>query len=111
MQPDPLARARAAAAALKPNTAKASTSAPDPGEVLAEISRSDGTLLRVALRDFEGKRFVTIAIWEKGTGGAWYPVRGKATTIRLRELGEVLEGLAIAAERVAAGGGTNGTPP
>ena len=100
--PDLLARARAAAAATAPKPSAPKRTPPDPGEVLAEVPRGDGTVFRVAWRTFEGRPFVTLAVWERGTGGAWWPAKGKAVTVRVRELGEVLEGLVKAAERAAA---------
>ena len=103
--PDLLARARAAVVKFAPPRAPAKPpQAPDPGEVLAEVPRGDGTVLRVAWRTLEGRPFVTIAVWERGTAGAWWPMTGKAVTVRVRELGEVLEGLVKAAERAAGGG-------
>ena len=102
--PDLFARARAASSKFAPPRASPAPQAPDPGEVLAEVPRGDGTVLRVAWRTFEGKPFATIAVWERGTAGAWWPVKGKAVTVRVRELGEVLEGLVKAAERAAEGG-------
>ena len=100
--PDLLERARMASAKVTAPTRAAAPQAPDPGEVLAEVPRGDGTVLRVAWRTFEGKPFATIAVWERGTGGAWWPMKGRAVTVRVRELGEVLEGLVKAAERAAA---------
>jgi len=99
--PDLLARARTAASSSAP--ARLPTP-PAPSEILAEVPRGVREVLRVALREFEGKPFVTLAVWERGTAGAWWPVRGKAVTVRVRELGAVLEGLVVATERLAAGG-------
>ena len=107
--PDLLARARAAVVKFPAPTRPAPPQAPDPGVVLAEVPRGDGTVLRVAWRTLEGRPFVTLAVWERGTAGAWWPVQGKAVTVRVRELGEVLEGLVKAAERAAASG-TGGAP-
>ena len=107
--PDLLARARAAAAATAPKPSAPKRTPPDPGEVLAEVPRGDGTVFRVAWRTLEGRPFVTLAVWERGTAGAWWPVQGKAVTVRVRELGEVLEGLVKAAERAAASS-TGGAP-
>lgn len=107
--PDLLARARAASSKfVGPRTAPP-PQAPDPGEVLAEVPRGDGTVFRVAWRTLEGRPFVTLAVWERGTAGAWWPIAGKAVTVRVRELGEVLEGLVKAAERAAASS-TGGAP-
>ena len=66
------------------------------------MPRGDGTVFRVAWRTFEGRPFVTLAVGERGTGGAWWPAKGKAVTVRVRELGEVRDGLVKAAERAAA---------
>ena len=63
--------------------------APDPGEILAEIDRGDGTVMRVCWRLYEGKPFVAIGVW---AGNGW-PVRGKQTSVKLRELTAVVEGL------------------
>jgi hypothetical protein len=70
-------------------------SAPDPGEILAEIDRGDGTVLRVCWRLFEGKPFVAVGAW---AGNGW-PVKGKQTTVKLRELAAVINGLVAAVEK------------
>lgn len=70
-------------------------SAPDPGEILAEIDRGDGTVLRVCWRLFEGKPFVAVGAW---AGNGW-PVKGKQTTVKLRELAAVIDGLVAAVEK------------
>ncbi len=94
-----LARARAAAAKVQRPTGGASP--PDPGELLAEVDRPDGTRLRVAWRTLEGRPFVTVAVWEPGAHGGWWPVKGKQVTVRVGELGPVLEALILAAEKAS----------
>ena len=69
-------------------------SAPDPGVILAEIDRGDGTTMRVCWRLFEGKPFVAVGVW----AGGW-PVKGKQTTVKVRELAAVLDGLVAAVEK------------
>lgn len=71
------------------------TPAPDPGEILAEIDRGDGTVMRVCWRLYEGKPFVGVGVW---AGNGW-PVKGKQTTVKLRELAAVLNGLVAAVEK------------
>ena len=69
--------------------------APDPGEILAEIDRGDGTVMRVCWRLYEGKPFVAVGVW---AGNGW-PVKGKQTTVKLRELAAVIDGLVAALEK------------
>lgn len=87
-------RARAANAVTqqKARDARASADAPDPGTVLATAARPDGTELRVSLHSFEGKPFVRVAPWQR-SGDAWWPVKGKGVTVRVRELATVAAAL------------------
>lgn len=88
-------RARAAqyAAAHPP---KPATPPPDPGRVLATAPRPDGTELRVSWHLFEGKPYLRVAPWQRGTDGAWWPVKGRGCTVKVRELGVLAEGIALA---------------
>lgn len=97
--PDQLARARALVAAR--SDAPGGHAPPDPGELLAEVPRADGTRLRVAWREYEGHPFVTVAVWEAGTGSAWWPVKGKQVTVKRAELGAVLEAFILACEKAS----------
>ena len=65
---------------------------PDPGRVLAECQRRDGTALLVSLRSYEGHRFLAIGVWSSGG----YPIRGKHSSVRLSELDDVAAALAEA---------------
>lgn len=69
--------------------------APDPGEILAEIDRGDGTVMRVCWRLYEGKPFVAVGVW---ASNGW-PVKGKQTTVKVRELAAVIGGLVAAVEK------------
>ena len=90
----PMARARAAAAGLR--SASPPREPHDPGELLADIPRSDGTRLRVAWCEVDGHPFVRIAVWD----GAW-AVKGKQVSVRRGELGAVLEALILACEKAS----------
>jgi hypothetical protein len=92
---DPIARARAAAAAIRSDTPPAP--AHDPGLILADLPRADGTRLRVAWREYEGHPFVTFAVC---AADGW-PVKGKQLTVKRAEIGAVLEALIIAAEKAS----------
>lgn len=71
---------------------------PDPGVVLAELPRDDGTVLRVAVQKATGTGapYISLAVWS----GDW-PVKGRSVSVRLRELGAVLAAFIEIAERRA----------
>lgn len=91
-------RARAALPAPSP----AGGEPPDPGEVLAELPREDGTVFRVSVHRYEGRPYVRLGLWRRGFDGAsWWPLKGRSASVRVREVGAVCEALADAAELVA----------
>lgn len=99
--PDPpslerLSRARAVAAEHAGRRTPAA-SPPDPGIILADIPRGDGTRFRVSWCEFEGRPFVRLAVW----GADGWPVPGKQVSVRLAELGLVLEGIIAACEKAS----------
>ena len=101
--PDAAALARAvdgARAALDAEQRRPARAAPDPGEVLASLPRVDGTELRVSVHVYEGHPFVRVAPWQRGDGGAWWPVKGKGASVRPRELAHVVVALARALEQL-----------
>ena len=67
----------------------------DDGELLAELPRCDGReALRVTLKSFEGHPYIALRLWARDDRtGAWWPVRGKGCSIRMREAGRVAEAL------------------
>jgi hypothetical protein len=77
---------------------RAPTSAPDQGQVLARVSRPDGTEMRVSSHLYEGKPYLRIGPWQRGEGDSWWPVKSKGTTVKVRELGDVVVGLLAAME-------------
>jgi hypothetical protein len=74
--------------------------APDAGRILARLARTDGTELRVSLHRFEGRPFVRVAPWQSSAPDAW-PVKGKGTTVKVRELGAVAAALLDALDAIA----------
>jgi hypothetical protein len=74
---------------------------PDPGDVIADIFRTDGTTLRVAVKVFassEGPRpYVDVRVWQNG-----WPVKGKGLTVRPRELADLAVALVDAGDHLRA---------
>ena len=83
---------------------------PDEGKVLARIPRPDGTEQRVSMHTFNGAPFVRVGLWQRGRDGvSMWPVKGKAATVRVRELGAVVKGLCDAMEDLGVEASKNGT--
>lgn len=85
--------------------------APDPGEILATFPRTDGTVLRVAVRHWKdpkdtrpgpGAPFVDVRVWQSSAPDAW-PVKGKGLSVRPRELATLAAALLDAADRLSRG--------
>jgi hypothetical protein len=70
----------------------------DHAQVLVAIPRGDAEELRVSLDEYEEHPFVSIRVWAQGRDGQWWPVRGKGVTVRVRELGQVINALGRAAK-------------
>jgi hypothetical protein len=70
----------------------------DDGELLAELPRGLDEVLRVTLREYEGRPFVSLRVWALGQSGGYWPVKGKGCTVRIREA----EAVAGALRRAAA---------
>ena len=94
-----LAAVRARLAARPPPPPPRET--PDPGDVIADIPRTDGTTLRVAVKVFaseDGPRtYVDVRLWQ----GGW-PVKGKGLTVRPRELADLAVALVDAGDHLRA---------
>jgi hypothetical protein len=59
---------------------------PDDGEALGAFNRNDGREeLRVTLKTFEGRQYVSMRVWFCDDRGAWWPTR-KGVSVRLREI-------------------------
>lgn len=88
-------RARADLADLK-NPPPSAKETPDQGEVLARAARPDGTELRVSVHEFNGAKFIRVALWQPN---GW-PVKGKAVAVRMGEVPTVARGIADVLDRV-----------
>lgn len=76
----------------------------ETGQRLATFQRRGGfgkpdAELRVVLDTFEGKRFVSLRLWERGADTQFYPTP-KGITIRVGELYEVIRALCGAAREL-----------
>lgn len=72
---------------------------PEAGKILATLKRQDGTELRVALREFKGKPWVDLRVWQPGELGttSMSPTK-KGLGLKTRELPEIVEALVAAME-------------
>lgn len=93
---DPLARARQLL--QRPaSPSPAQRPPPDPGHVLAELPRDDGSTLLVAVQRATqtGAPYLHVGVWRNG-----WPEKGRSVSVRVRELLPVLAALADAVEHV-----------
>lgn len=94
---------RARAAQHLPRRAER-TEGPDPGVIVADIARRDGTVLRVAVKRWRDpndasaaeRPFVDVRLWS----GAW-PVKGKGVSVKPIELAALATALLDAADQLA----------
>lgn len=80
----------------------ARTAPAERGERLATIARSDSEELRVTWDAYEGRPYLSLRFWTRGTDGQWWPDRARGVTVRRHELATFAEGLEAALERAAA---------
>lgn len=94
---DPLARARQLLQRPAAPPAAAQRTPPDPGHVLAELPRDDGSTLLVAVQRATqtGAPYLHVGVWRNG-----WPEKGRSVSVRVRELLPVLAALADAVEHV-----------
>jgi hypothetical protein len=79
----------------EPQTAQ--TSPVDEGVVLVTLSRGPDLELRIRAKAFKGHRFIDVREWSrKAADQAWWPVRGRGVSIKVRELAQVIEALQAA---------------
>ncbi len=97
---------RARAASLAP-PAQERREGPDPGEIIADLARADGTVLRVAVKRWRdpakpgpGVPYVDLRLWQSGEPGSW-PVKGKGVSVKPRELAALAGALLDAAEKLS----------
>lgn len=72
---------------------------PDPGKVLVSCERQDGSELRVSLKEYQGKPWVDVRIWQAAEGEKTIPTK-KGVGIRTRELPDVVEALVAAMQEL-----------
>lgn len=72
---------------------------PETGKILTSCKRQDGTELRVALREYQGKPWVEVRLWQPEEGGRMAPTK-KGLGIRTRELPDVVEALVAAMQEL-----------
>ena len=71
----------------------------DPGKVLASCERQDGTELRVTLKEYQGRPWIDVRIWQAAEGEKTIPTK-KGVGIRTRELPDVVEALVSAMQEL-----------
>jgi hypothetical protein len=98
--PDGLrAKAQAARAQLAPR--RAARAPEERGERLATLERGPHEQLRVVWDTYEGHPFVSLRRWTLDTHGQWWPDPHRGVTVRVRELPDVADALALALDRLA----------
>jgi len=73
---------------------------PDPGKILTACKRTDGSELRISLKEYQGRPWVDARIWQT-EGERMIPTK-KGVGFKTRELPEVVEALMAAMEAIQA---------
>jgi hypothetical protein len=74
----------------------------DDGERLATIDRGPNVELRIGLKEFKGHRFIRLQEWAVNPHNSqWWPVKGKACSVKIRELDAVIAALSKARLMIA----------
>lgn len=87
---------RAGNAVFSPTTRPAPI---EQGERLATSARSESEELRITLGEYNGRPFLSIRVWSRGTDGQWWPTKDKGIAIRRHEMATLAEGVAAALDR------------
>lgn len=74
------------------------------GVRLATFARGRDTELRVNLATYEGRPYVSLRVWERGSDGQLWPQKGKGCSVRLNEIEGMVEALRQVGGMVAAPG-------
>lgn len=78
----------------------------EQGETLAAFDRNRGTeRLRVSLETFNGYDFVRLQAWQVNSQGEWWPCKGRCITIKLGEIGGMVDALRMAESLVGLASG------
>lgn len=79
-----------------PNPPRPATAPVEEGERLLTLPRGQGQELRLTRSEFKGHPFLSLRVWERGQGGAYFPSKS-GVSIRLHEVPELAEALATVA--------------
>ena len=66
------------------------------------VLRRDGEELSIVWSEYEGRPYLSLRIWTKGTNGVFYPDKARGFTIRLRELPDFADAIESALEEADA---------
>src|SRR4051812_46182488 len=76
-----------------PNPPRQNEPPPDDGQELTTVRRSDGHELRLRLKSYQGRPYVSVQLWCDRPGDGCWPVKGRSVTFRLNELGAIIDAL------------------
>jgi hypothetical protein len=76
---------------------KAREAPQEDGKRLGVIRRGDEEL-RIVWSAYEGRPYLSLRIWTKGSNGVFYPEKARGFTVRLRELPDFAEAIGSAVE-------------
>jgi hypothetical protein len=79
------------------------TSPTDDGVKLGTVLRGPDKELRIRAKEFNGHPFIDVREWSRQAADqAWWPVKGRGVTIKLREVADVIAALEAARPPIAA---------
>jgi hypothetical protein len=67
------------------------------GELLLSLPRNNGDELRISLDEFHDRKFVSLRLWTRGSGGELWP-SAKGVTVRLHEADRVVAAIEAAVD-------------
>jgi hypothetical protein len=77
-----------------PNPPRQPSAPEDDGQPLGSFRRGDGRdELRISLKTYEGRPYVSLRVWSRDDGGAWWPQKAKGVSVRLGEVSGVIDAL------------------
>lgn len=84
-----------------PNPPRQAEPPVDDGQELATIQRPDGHELRLRLKAYNDRPYVSAQLWSRNPDGTAWPVKGRSVSFRMGELAGVIDALQAA---IGAGG-------
>jgi hypothetical protein len=77
-----------------PNPPRPPSAPRDDGQALGSFPRGDGRdELRVTLKTYEGRPYVSLRVWSRDDHGQWWPQKAKGVSVRLGEVSGVIGSL------------------